>query len=109
MSPTAGASDGRRSEEKKHTEANQTVSSLKARLHRQQNLVAPCRAQGDQIGRIIAYWAITFFGQSIENYISSANSRDSFIHSTSYVLIWTKICLGYTLGDFFTNSSGHPG
>jgi hypothetical protein len=26
-----------------------------------------------------------------------------------YELIWTKKVLGYTLGDFFENSSGHPG
>jgi hypothetical protein len=25
------------------------------------------------------------------------------------VMIWTKNGVGYILGDFFTNSSGHPG
>jgi hypothetical protein len=29
-----------------------------------------------------------------------------FIDGSSYVLILTKIGLGYILGDFFTNSSG---
>jgi hypothetical protein len=29
-------------------------------------------------------------------------------HGKSYVLILTKTGLGYILGDFFTNASGHP-
>jgi hypothetical protein len=33
----------------------------------------------------------------------------TYFHATSYVLIMTKIWLGDILGDFFTNSSGHPG
>jgi hypothetical protein len=65
--------------------------------------------QGDQIGRIFAHWAIAFVGQFIENYRSSANSWANFFPSTSCVLILTKNCLCYTLGDFFKNSSGHPG
>jgi hypothetical protein len=32
----------------------------------------------------------------------------TFLHGQINVLILTKIGLGYTLGDFFTNSSGHP-
>jgi hypothetical protein len=31
-----------------------------------------------------------------------------FYHGNNYVLILTKTVLGYILGDFFTNSSGHP-
>jgi hypothetical protein len=31
-----------------------------------------------------------------------------FSNSTRYVLILTNNWLGYILGDFFTNSSGHP-
>jgi hypothetical protein len=46
--------------------------------------------QGDQIARIFACWAIVFFGQSIANYISSANSWDIFFNSIIYLLIWTK-------------------
>jgi hypothetical protein len=65
--------------------------------------------QGDQIGRIFAYWTIVFFDQFIENYTSSANSWAAFFHSTSYVLILSKNWLGCILGDFFTNSSGHTG
>jgi hypothetical protein len=32
-----------------------------------------------------------------------------FFHSTGYVLILTKKWLGFILGDFFANLSGHPG
>jgi hypothetical protein len=32
----------------------------------------------------------------------------TFFKSTSNVLILTKSGLGYSLGDLFTNSSGHP-
>jgi hypothetical protein len=31
-----------------------------------------------------------------------------FFHGKSYVLILTKSALGYILGDFFSNLSGHP-
>jgi hypothetical protein len=64
--------------------------------------------QGDQIGRIFAYWAIVFFGQFIENYRISANSWATFFHSISYALIFTKKWFGHILGNFFTHSSGHP-
>jgi hypothetical protein len=33
----------------------------------------------------------------------------TFSMEKSYVFILTKIALGYTLGDFFTNSSSHTG
>jgi hypothetical protein len=61
-----------------------------------------------QIGRIIACWALVYPGL-FENYRSNANFGATFFRSTSYVLIGTKHGLGYILGDFFTNSSGHPG
>jgi hypothetical protein len=32
----------------------------------------------------------------------------TFFHGTNTVLILAKYGLGYILGDFFTNSSGHP-
>jgi hypothetical protein len=32
----------------------------------------------------------------------------TFFHGTSCVLIFTRNLLGYILGDFFTNASGHP-
>jgi hypothetical protein len=31
-----------------------------------------------------------------------------FSHVKSYVLIWSNCGLGNILGDFYTNSSGHP-
>jgi hypothetical protein len=51
---------------------------------------------------------IANFGKWFENYKSSAHLWGTFSHGTSYVLILTKNGLGYILGDFFTNSSGHP-
>jgi hypothetical protein len=67
--------------------------------------------QGDQIGRIFADWAAVYFGQFIENFKSYPNYWASIFHDTRYVhtyLTFTKNELGYILGDFFTNSSGHP-
>jgi hypothetical protein len=61
------------------------------------------------LGRIFAYWAIVYFGHYFDNYRSTANYWATFLHSTSYVLILTNTWLGYILGDFFTDSSGHPG
>jgi hypothetical protein len=57
--------------------------------------------QGDQIGRIFAYWAT--IGQWFENY----GSRTNFW--AVYALLLRKNVLGSILGDFFTNSSGRPG
>jgi hypothetical protein len=65
--------------------------------------------QGDQIGRVFAQWEIVYFGQWFKNYRSSAHFWATFFHGTSHVSILTKKMLGYILGDFFTNSSGHPG
>jgi hypothetical protein len=33
----------------------------------------------------------------------------TFFNRRGYTLIWQENRLGYILGDFFTNSSGHPG
>jgi hypothetical protein len=62
--------------------------------------------QSDQIGRILACWAIVYFGQLFENFISSPNFWDIF-STESNVLILRKSWLGYNLCDIFTNSSGH--
>jgi hypothetical protein len=45
-----------------------------------------------------------YFGQFFGNYKRAT-------HSYSYALILAKKIIGlqYTLGEFFTNSSGHPG
>jgi hypothetical protein len=72
--------------------------------------------QGDQIGRIFAYWVIVYFRQFYENYRNGSNLLDTFVHGKSYIhkcilkytYLLTKNVLGYILGDFFTNSSGHP-
>jgi hypothetical protein len=59
--------------------------------------------QGDQIGRI-------FFGQYFENHKSNPNFCAYFSEEEIIsVLLLRKNGLGYILGDFFTNSSGHPG
>jgi hypothetical protein len=61
--------------------------------------------QGDQIGRIFAQWATVCFRQFPKNDTKSPQFWASF----SKILILTKNGLRYILGDFFTNSSGHPG
>jgi hypothetical protein len=46
---------------------------------------------------------------SLGDYLRSiANSMATFSCIFMYILILTYDVLGYTLGDFFTNSSGHP-
>jgi hypothetical protein len=67
-----------------------------------------CGPQGDQIGRIFANWTIVNLGQLFGNNGSSPRSWIAFLQSKSYVAILTKNELGYILGDFLTNSSGHP-
>jgi hypothetical protein len=57
--------------------------------------------QDDQIG------AIVFHGQFFFNYRINPNFGATFYHVKSYVLILTKNEVGYILGYFFTNSSGH--
>jgi hypothetical protein len=71
-------------------------------------LVRPC--QGDQIGRIFASWFTVFTLDSFcENYRSSTGNWATSLHGKIAVLIIAKNGLGYILGDFFTNASGHPG
>jgi hypothetical protein len=41
--------------------------------------------------------------------IEVAHIYGYFFHGQDYALTLTKNELGYILGDFFTNSSGHPG
>jgi hypothetical protein len=54
---------------------------------RYQNVSIELHAQGDQIGRIFAFWAIVFFGQNLENYRNSANFWATFFHDTIYIYI----------------------
>jgi hypothetical protein len=65
--------------------------------------------QGDQIGRFVAYWAIFFtFGGLLKLTEVAQVYVLLFPHGSGYVLILAKARLGYILGEFFTNSSGHP-
>jgi hypothetical protein len=62
----------------------------------------------DQIGRIFVYWAVVYFGLLFENDKSSKNKWAHFFHGSSYVCIhFDKNGLGNSLGDSFSNSSGH--
>jgi hypothetical protein len=66
--------------------------------------------QGDQIGPIfIANWATFLFGQLFENYRASPKIWTTFFPRKKLCINFDKSGLGYILGDFFTNSSGHPG
>jgi hypothetical protein len=68
-------------------------------------------SQGDQVGRIFAYCAIAFSGK----FFWKLKRRSKFV--PSMLFSWTKLCginfvkleLGHILGDYFTNSPGHPG
>jgi hypothetical protein len=77
--------------------------------------------QGDQIGRIFAYLALknltlnlnlkfkkVNFGQLLKITVKSPIFPGTFPHGKSNLLIMIKNGLGFTLGDFFANSSGHP-
>jgi hypothetical protein len=68
--------------------------------------------QGDQIGRIFAFWVIVYFGQFLENNKRSPNDWITFSHGKRYLSIVTKDGFGNILGNifgaFFTSSSGHP-
>jgi hypothetical protein len=59
--------------------------------------------------RVTRLGEISPFGRCFENCKSSAKFLATFFHGTNTVLILAKYALGYILGDFFTNSSGHPG
>jgi hypothetical protein len=64
--------------------------------------------QGDQIGLIFAQWAIVYFRQFWENYINYPHFWYNFFLSICRKLILAEKGLGDILGDFLTNSSGHP-
>jgi hypothetical protein len=60
-----------------------------------------------KIRRKFATWTIDFFGLFFTNYRCSPKFWATVFQSIYYALILTKFGLGYILGDFFTNSSGH--
>jgi hypothetical protein len=59
--------------------------------------------QGDQIGRFFDQRVIVFFGQLSKNYTSGPHFRGRL----RLCINFDENVLGYILGDFFTNSSGH--
>jgi hypothetical protein len=63
---------------------------------------AGCIEICDQIWRFFAYCVI------LGNYRSSQIFRATIFSGKNYVLILTRNGLGYILGNFFKNSSGHP-
>jgi hypothetical protein len=64
--------------------------------------------QGDQLARFFAYWAIDYFGQFITKLQKEPKFLSWLLSMVKiYVLILWKNGLGNSLGNFFTNSSGH--
>jgi hypothetical protein len=57
----------------------------------------------------IAQCFIANFGKWFEKYKSSAHLRGTFSPWYQLCIHFEKNGLGYILGDFFINSSGHPG
>jgi hypothetical protein len=51
---------------------------------------------------------IVYFGQFHEKYTISPNVCVTYVQGKNYVSTLAKNGLGYILGDFLTNSSGHP-
>jgi hypothetical protein len=60
--------------------------------------------QGDQIGRIFANGRLFALGSGFK---MTEVAHIAGLPEASYVIILTKNCLGYILGDSFENSSGH--
>jgi hypothetical protein len=74
----------------------------------QKNCVLFDQKQRDQIGRIFNYLLIDC-EQFFENYRISPIFWNTFSLGKSYIcIIFDKKRVGLHLGDFFTNSSGHP-
>jgi hypothetical protein len=71
----------------------------------QKNLI---HMQGDQIGRMFAHCAIDYLRLCFKSTEEALLFGLLFSRSESYASIFTEHGLGHVLGDFFTNSSGHP-
>jgi hypothetical protein len=66
-------------------------------------------SQCDRIGRIFAHWAIGYFVQFSGNCKSSPYIFWGYsFPQLRFDIKFGKNGLGYILGEFFTNSSGHP-
>jgi hypothetical protein len=59
--------------------------------------------QGDKIGRILAQWVSVCFGKLHEN-----NILGYFFQRLRLCINTCRNGLGFILGEFVTNSSGHP-
>jgi hypothetical protein len=64
--------------------------------------------QGDQIGRIFAYWVIVYYEHIYENYRNSQIFGLLFHGKSNGLHFDKKMMSANILGDFFTNSSGNP-
>jgi hypothetical protein len=68
--------------------------------------------QGDQIGRIFEHWVVVWVVFMKITEAGSVNLLTTFSQCVSSEFFATNsklgYLLGYILGDFFTNSSGHP-
>jgi hypothetical protein len=64
--------------------------------------------QGDQIGRIFAYWAILFFGQFFLTTEEAQFFGKLFSLVKNIVLFLTKTAQATFWAMFFSNSTGHP-
>jgi hypothetical protein len=65
--------------------------------------------QGDQIGRIFANWAIVFIWAVFVITELAQIFWLLFTTKVVNVILFTNNELGYILGGFFANSSGHSG
>jgi hypothetical protein len=61
--------------------------------------------QGDQIGRIFAYYAFVYFSLDV---IWKWQNKDQIFSYFFHFINLTKSGVGYILGELFANSSGHP-
>jgi hypothetical protein len=79
-------------------------------MSRQSRFFVPILAhvQGDQIGQIFAHWANVYFGEFFIYFRSSPCFGTTFFPGSVSAVIFPNNVLGYILGDFFPNTSGHP-
>jgi hypothetical protein len=64
--------------------------------------------QGDQIGRIFAYWATVHFSKMFINYRRSQHSWTIILSKNYEVILTKKVDWATFWAIFFTNSSGRP-
>jgi hypothetical protein len=64
--------------------------------------------QGDQIGRIFAYWAVAFLGQCFVNYSISPRFRAIVFASVKLCINFDIICFGLHFGPIFPHHIWSP-